>query len=105
MIRQLVALTLIFVAASITAIADEDVDNICQKISRKLASVGYEECATLNMSASGHYSIDGIPLLVKEYPPLKSRKPQGRILLVGGTHGDELSSISIVFKYGILSPT
>lgn len=99
MIRQSIALALIFASASIAAIANEDVDNACQKISRKLASVSYEECATLNMSASGHYSVDGNPLLIKEYPPLKSRKPQGRILLVGGTHGDELSSISIVFKW------
>ncbi len=39
------------------------------------------------------------PILLKEYPPLKNKKPRGRILLVGGTHGDELSSISIVFKW------
>jgi len=30
---------------------------------------------------------------------LAHRKPQARILLVGGTHGDELASISIVFKW------
>jgi protein MpaA len=38
-------------------------------------------------------------LLIKEYPPLGSRLPKGRVLLVGGTHGDELASISIVFKW------
>ncbi len=37
--------------------------------------------------------------MVKESPPLPGRTPKGRILLVGGTHGDELSSISIVFKW------
>jgi hypothetical protein len=57
------------------------------------------ECSDLGLTPSGHTSVDGFPLLIKEYPPLKSRKPQGRILLVGGTHGDELSSISIVFKW------
>jgi len=36
---------------------------------------------------------------MKEYPPLKGRQPKGRVLLVGGTHGDELASISIVFKW------
>ncbi len=71
----------------------------CKKISGKLASVGYQECSVLEMQLSGHNSVDGFPLLIKEYPPLEKRKPRGRILLVGGTHGDELSSISIVFKW------
>ena len=79
--------------------AADQADHSCKKISAKLTSVTYEECAALQLTASGHYSVDGFPLLVKEYPPLKSRLPQGRVLLVGGTHGDELASISIVFKW------
>lgn len=75
------------------------VDEVCRKISDKLASVGYRECSRLNMQPSGHRSVQGIPLLIKEYPPLGNRQPQARILLVGGTHGDELASISIVFKW------
>jgi protein MpaA len=53
----------------------------------------------LQLTVSEHYSVDGFPLLIKEYPPLGSRLPKGRVLLVGGTHGDELASISIVFKW------
>jgi hypothetical protein len=77
----------------------ESVDSICRKISAKLASVDYRECSSLQMQHSGHLSVAGMPLLIKEYPPLEGRKPQARILLVGGTHGDELASISIVFKW------
>jgi murein peptide amidase A len=77
----------------------EPVDSICRKISTKLASVDYRECSSLQMDHSGHFSVEGVPLLIKEYPPLGGRKPQARILLVGGTHGDELASISIVFKW------
>jgi hypothetical protein len=79
--------------------ASEIVDSVCGRISDKLASVDYRECTGLNMKLSGHISVEGVPLLIKEYPPLASRKPQARILLVGGTHGDELASISIVFKW------
>lgn len=43
--------------------------------------------------------MNGFPILYREYPPLDSRIPRGRILLIGGTHGDELASISIVFKW------
>lgn len=81
------------------AFAGGDVDMACEKISAKLSSVGYEECTTLELKPSGHYSNNGFPLLIKEYPPLATREPQGRVLLVGGTHGDELASISIVFKW------
>ena len=79
--------------------ATESSESACRKISDKLASVDFLECSDLGLTPSGHTSVDGFPLLIKEYPPLKSRKPKGRILLVGGTHGDELSSISIVFKW------
>ena len=51
------------------------------------------------MIRSVAYSNHGIPILVKEYGPLDRRPPQARILLVGGTHGDEYSSVSIVFKW------
>ena len=84
---------------SCLATASEPADSACRKISSKLASVDYRECSDLGMTTSGHTSVNGFPLLIKEYPPLKKREPQGRILLVGGTHGDELASISIVFKW------
>ncbi|MBT8437414.1 MAG: succinylglutamate desuccinylase/aspartoacylase family protein, partial [Gammaproteobacteria bacterium] len=86
----------LFGSASATAAT---VDAVCKKISGKLASVSYEECSVLEMTPTGHSSVNGVPLLIKEYPPLKQRKPRGRILLVGGTHGDELAAISIVFKW------
>ncbi len=79
--------------------AKQTAESLCKRISDKLASVGYQECAVLKLQPSGHHSVDGTPLLIKEYPPLNNRQPQARILLVGGTHGDELASISIVFKW------
>ncbi|MEM7563592.1 MAG: M14 family zinc carboxypeptidase [Pseudomonadota bacterium] len=99
-------MTRIFFAAALICLqltrivlaADNPLD-ACQKISGKLASVSYDECASLKLTPSGHHSVGGFPLLVKEYPPIEPRIPKARVLLVGGTHGDELSSISIVFKW------
>ena len=76
--------------------AEISVDQACEKISNKLASVKYQECASFGMDKSGHSSTNGFPILIQEFPPLTNRKPKARILLIGGTHGDELSSISIV---------
>ncbi len=92
-------LTLLLGLAAFGIAAADPVEVACSKISGKLASVSFNECYTLRLEPSGHQSVGGFPLLVKEYPPLAQREPQGRILLVGGTHGDELSSISIVFKW------
>lgn len=71
----------------------------CQIISQKLSSVSFEECDSLDLQPTGHKSVNDFPLLIKNYPPLKNRIPNGRVLLVGGIHGDELASISIVFKW------
>jgi protein MpaA len=76
-----------------------DVDHECSRIAKKLSSVGYKECLDRNLQHSGSYSGDGAPILIKEYPPVKKRTPSGRVLLVGGTHGDEYSSVSVVFKW------
>ena len=92
-------LLLAFAVVAGLACASTEVESACKRISGKLASVSYSECQTLGMQPSGHLSVKGFPLLVKEFPPLEARQPQGRILLVGGTHGDELSSISVVFKW------
>ena len=74
------------------------VNQACQKISNKLASVDYQACRSFGLQID-QFSTQGFPILLKEYPPLKNKPPRGRVLLVGGMHGDELSSISIVFKW------
>ena len=81
------------------ASANISVNDACLRISNKLASVSLEECLAARLEKTGHFSVNGFPLMVREYPPLASRDPKARVLLVGGTHGDELSSISVVFKW------
>ena len=77
-----------------------EVNAACLKIARKLASVTFAQCLELDIDHSGSLSSKGQPLLIKEYPPLpKKRKPQARILMLGGIHGDEYSSVSIMFKW------
>lgn len=84
------------------AVATNDsagVTQACRQISARLASVSQRQCERQALMASGAYSVKGFPLLVEEYPPLASRRPQGRVLVVGGIHGDELTSVSVVFKW------
>ena len=75
------------------------VRSMCNKIGAKLGSVSKEECLSNNFVLSNGYSVNGLPIIIKEYPPLKNRQPQARILLLGGIHGDEFSSVSVIFKW------
>ena len=58
-----------------------------------------EDCTGSRLGLSGARSTQGTPILVAEYPPLPQREPLGRVLLFGGIHGDELSSVSIVYGW------
>ena len=77
-----------------------DVSAACLKISNKLASVQLTECLKYDMQTSGAISVNKLPLLLKVYPPLlHKQEPQAKILMLGGIHGDEYSSITIMFKW------
>ena len=71
----------------------------CRRIGGKLASVSFEECLRTGLELSTGRAVSGTPIMVREYPPLPTRQPQGRVLLIGGIHGDEYSSVTIVFKW------
>jgi hypothetical protein len=90
---------LLFVASNALANPGLEVVETCQRIGSKLGSVSLKECLARELSGSGHYSVNNTPLLIKEYPPLEGRTPKARILVLGGIHGDEYSSVSIVFKW------
>lgn len=81
------------------ALADPVVDDACRKIGGKLSSVSVKECRKMGFSDVGARSVKGDPILLKEYPPLPGKTPRSRVLLIGGIHGDEYSSVSVVFKW------
>nr|VFK44987.1 MAG: Succinylglutamate desuccinylase / Aspartoacylase family protein [Candidatus Kentron sp. SD]VFK49631.1 MAG: Succinylglutamate desuccinylase / Aspartoacylase family protein [Candidatus Kentron sp. SD] len=74
------------------------VARMCHRIGEKLGSVSIEECLSHGLSITGGLSVRRQPILGKEYPSRMSLS-QIRVLLFGGIHGDEYSSVSIVFKW------
>lgn len=84
-------------AAEIPPLAS--LERSCELIGRRLASIEPQDCldAGLRMSLVG--SVQGQPLLWRDF---RSQSPRGntqRILMLGGIHGDEFSSVSIVFRW------
>ncbi len=99
-----VALSACFVATG--AFASEDNGDIgkamrqeCDRIGNKLGSVSIEECLERKLLDTGARSVNGQAILIKDYPQLPTRKPIARVLVLGGIHGDEYSSVSVVFKW------
>jgi len=75
------------------------VDLLCRKIANKLGSVHRSDCKNSGFDYAGGESVRGLPIIMKEFPPLNGRDPISKILVIGGIHGDEYSSVSIVFKW------
>ncbi len=89
-----------FCLDSVEALTQQErIADDCLAISNRLASVSLESCESAKLQATGCASNAGFPMYVTEFPPLPTREPQGRIMVIGGTHGDELTSVSVVFRW------
>lgn len=95
------------IACNVSAESVEDVSKInnhCDKISGKLASVYYNECLSHNFENTGGYSVKGSPIIVKNIHAgfgtneIVDAKHH-RVLVIGGFHGDEYSTVSVIFKW------
>ncbi len=75
------------------------IDKLCEEIGNKLGSVSVKDCLSQHLLSSEKLSHKGRPLAYKIYPPLENKKPRGKVLLMGGIHGDEYAAISILFKW------
>jgi hypothetical protein len=81
------------------------VDVLCEQIGNKLGSVSVEDCLKNSFVFGGGFSVNQRPLVIKEYQPVEGDKDDFRVLIMGGIHGDEYSSISILFKWlALFSP-
>lgn len=79
----------------------------CDAVSGRLNSVSRELCHSFKFTPADEKSTHGNALMAYDQPPVvkklaKAGKNPGRparILLIGGIHGDELTSVSIVFRW------
>jgi protein MpaA len=81
------------------AMQSESVNVLCEQIGSKLGSVSIEDCNAQNLRFAGGYSINQRPLVTKEIVPVRAVPSDFKVLIMGGIHGDEYSSISIMFKW------
>lgn len=75
------------------------VTTLCNEIGNKLGSVSTDDCLNANLIDSGGRSLQKRAIVLKEFKAKEEKPSLGRVLLMGGIHGDEYSSVSIVFKW------
>jgi hypothetical protein len=85
----------------------------CEALGKRLRSVDAAVCCKLPFAAGGIRSVEGRPLMLRDVPPASANthaasekngagapgRQAARIFLIGGIHGDELTSVSIVFRW------
>ncbi len=76
-----------------------DVEDVCQKVGSKLASVSINECMSNRYFSPRYYSVNGKAILETHFPANEDNPDAPRILFIGGIHGDEYSSVSVTFKW------
>lgn len=75
------------------------IEDLCREIGNKLGSVDKADCDRQELQATEGTSVEGRTLAIRDYLPIENRAPLGRVLVIGGIHGDEFSSVSVVFKW------
>ncbi len=76
----------------------DPVISLCEEVGEKLGSVSVKDCLDQRLVHSA-FTTAKRSLAFKDYPPLAGREPLGRVLVIGGIHGDEFSSVSVIIKW------
>jgi murein peptide amidase A len=99
----LLCLALLVAAPTSTAYADTgNIESWCDRLGNRLHSVSVEDCRAQNFVAAQEKTAQGNVLAYCDVDPAQTAAPSDttrRILVIGGIHGDELTSVSTVFRW------
>ncbi len=74
-------------------------EQVCAAVGGRLQSVGAERCRKLGLQFTGGATYKGVPLMYRDYPATVPQKTPPRVMMIGGIHGDELTSVSVAFQW------
>lgn len=74
------------------------ISHFCSLLSNKLRTVSMQGCLDLDLKSNAT-SIDHVPLTFREILPNDTHPPKGKILFIGGIHGDEYAAVSITYLW------
>ena len=71
----------------------------CNRVARKLATVTPQGCLAIALRESRFRSVKGEPIFYTHFKAEEKSNPLGKVLVLGGVHGDELTSVSTVYLW------
>lgn len=89
------------VEVTTTAVNDEveqaEVNKLCAEVGQRLSSVSAQGCLSHELLHGKEHSVNGRALVYKDY--FSADDTAAKILVIGGIHGDEYSSFSLLFRW------
>ena len=83
-------------AGPVPAAPSGELSNWCGDITRVIPQIKLNTCVSANLKPWAK-SVNGRHIMIHESTP--TQKSMARVLVIGGIHGDELTSVSIVFRW------
>jgi len=88
------------IACAVPAHAGMQQAEWCARLGGRLASVTPDLCERSALRPTGAASHEGFPILMRAVPAdVRGNAKPVRVMLLGGIHGDELTSVSVVFQW------
>jgi murein peptide amidase A len=88
--------TTVSAAAPTMAAATSDPHSWCRDVTRAIPQIKLNTCVSAELKP-GAKSVNGRHIMLHEFTPAQAAT--ARVLVIGGIHGDELTSVSIVFRW------
>ncbi len=82
------------------AVIHSDPDTVhdwCNKVTLAIPQIKLNPCVEAELTPVAVTSVKGRPIMLREFKP--EQQSAARVLVIGGIHGDELTSASIVFRW------
>ena len=77
--------------------APNDLHGWCHSVTRAIPQIKLQACVAAELKPVPVKSVNGREIMLHEFKP--AQEPMARVLVVGGIHGDELTAVSIVFRW------
>jgi murein peptide amidase A len=76
---------------------ERDLHGWCNDVTLAIPQIKLTPCVAAQLKPVPTKSVQGRQIMLREFKP--EQKPAARVLVIGGMHGDELTSASIVFRW------
>lgn len=84
-------------SAAAEAATDTEIYTWCNQVTLAIPQIKRKPCIAAQLQPVKVKSVQGRSVMLREFKP--QQKPVARVLVIGGIHGDELTAVSIVFRW------